>query len=264
MHTLLLSSKSLPAGRGLAAAARGRGWSVFALDETPAPRAEGQIVFYGGSDVALEVAGRFRLALLEPSLDLLARLPYSLRLRAIEYHRLEGLGRLGTPTFVKPADALDKAFDAGIYTEMRDVRARQKLDPDTPVLAAEPVEWLAEYRCFLLEGRIAAASPYLSFGRPVWRPYERAGEEVKVPPHVTALCERLLGDPGISLPPALVVNVGLIEDRGWAVVEFNPAWCSSLLGCDPGRVLPVLQRACQDRERVSQADRHWVVQRKPR
>jgi hypothetical protein len=36
---------------------------------------------------------------------------------------------------------------------------------------------------------------------------------------------------------------GLVEGRGWAVVEFNPAWCSGLLGADPAGVLGVLERA---------------------
>ena len=34
--------------------------------------------------------------------------------------------------------------------------------------ASEPVEWSAEYRCFIKEGEVAAWSPYISFGRPSW------------------------------------------------------------------------------------------------
>jgi hypothetical protein len=46
------------------------------------------------------------------------------------------------------------------------------------------------------------------------------------------------------------------------VVEFNPIWCSGLLGADPKRVLGALQRACRDAGSVTRADRHWVVLRK--
>jgi ATP-grasp domain-containing protein len=259
MHTLLFSTSSLPAARLLAGAARELGWQSCALDETPAPKTSGRVVFYGGTDVVLAVAKRFHLALLEPPLDLLARLPFSLRCRAVEYRRRKDLDRLLAPTFVKPADPLNKAFDAGIYRDMRQVRVPEAVDPETPVLVSEPVEWLAEYRCFVLEGAVAAASPYLSFGRPIWRPYERGGEPARVPPHVLTLCDRLVSEPGISLPPAFVVDVGLVEERGWAVVEFNPAWCSGLLGCDPRQVLPVLQRACHGRDSVPRADRRWVI-----
>jgi hypothetical protein len=59
------------------------------------------------------------------------------------------------------------------------------------------------------------------------------------------------------------MDVGVIDDRGWAVVEFNPAWCSGVLGADPRRVLAVLERACHDTRRLSVADQHWVMERSP-
>src|SRR5437879_301491 len=171
MPTLLLSASSLPAAQALAHAARGLGWRTFALDETPSPEPAGRIVFYGGTDVAADVAARFGLALLEPPLDLLARLPLSLRFRQVEYRRFGDLrGRQG-PAFVKPADPSNKIFDAGVYPDVANMRLLRPIDPETPVLVAEPVEWLAEYRCFILEGRVAATSAYMSFGRPVWQPY---------------------------------------------------------------------------------------------
>jgi len=33
-----------------------------------------------------------------------------------------------------------------------------------------------------------------------------------------------------------VVDVGLVEGHGWAVVESNPVWCSGLLEADPAAV----------------------------
>jgi hypothetical protein len=75
------------------------------------------------------------------------------------------------------------------------------------------------------------------------------------------LCDRLLATRSPALPPALVVDVGLIEGRGWAVVEFNLAWCSGLLGADPAAVLGVLERACQDADTLDSADVAWVVDR---
>jgi hypothetical protein len=49
-----------------------------------------------------------------------------------------------------------------------------------------------------------------------------------------------------ALPPAFVVDVGLVADRGWAIVEFNPAWCSGLLVADLAAVLGVQKSACRD------------------
>jgi hypothetical protein len=261
MPTLLVSTWSLPGVRALGDAARKLGWRLYALDEIPSPATSGQVVFYGGSDVALEVASRFHLALIEPPLDLLALLPLAFRHRAVEYSKFRELRRLKSHTFVKPADALNKVFDAGTYSDARDIRAPRGIDPETPVLVAGPVQWLAEYRCFILEGKVAASSPYLSFGRPVWRPYAEGGEASKPSANVLTFCERLLSHPQVAFPPAFVVDVGLIEDLGWAVVEFNPVWCSGLLGADPRQVLPVLRRACLTADNVSDADRQWVIQR---
>ena len=44
-------------------------------------------------------------------------------------------------------------------------------------MVADPVEWLAGIRCFIREGRVVASSPYISFGRPVWRPWGQGGEK---------------------------------------------------------------------------------------
>lgn len=261
MPTLLLSTMGLQAAPTLAEVARRSGWGVVALDENPSPRTSGQLVYYGGSDVALSVAARFRLALLEPPLDLLARLPLEFRLRAVEYGAFRDLSRLKAAAFIKPADPLNKAFDAGISADFRNIRAPQGVDSCTPILVAEPVQWLAEYRCFILERKIAAMSPYLSFGRPVWRPHGQGSEEARECSHVRAFCERMFSLSRVAFPPAFVMDVGLIEERGWAVVEFNPVWCSGLLGADPHRVLAVLRRASQDTEELPEADRAWLVQR---
>lgn len=263
MPTLLLSTWRLPAAGALARAARRKGWRVFGLDRNPDPQIAGSPVFYGGSDVVVQVAERFNLALLEPPFDLLARTPYSLRLRAVEYGYYDQLRPFAAPTFVKPADVRRKAFDAGLYRDVREARLEAELDPEMPVLISEPVEWVEEYRCFILEGKVAASSPYLWYGRPVWRPYSTAAESAGLPDGVREVCHRLLSTPDWSLPPAFVVDVGLVRDRGWAVVEYNPAWCSSLLGCDPNRVLPVLERACLSREILGPADREWVAAELP-
>jgi hypothetical protein len=263
MPTLVLSTWSLPASRALADAARQIGWHDFAFDESPTSKPRGKVVFYGGTDLALAVASRFRLALLEPPFDLLAQLPLEFRYRAVEYARFGDLGRLNAPAFVKPADALNKSFDAGIYASARDIRAPKGVDVQSPVLLAEPVEWSAEYRCFIREGEIAAWSPYVSFGRPVWKPFRPGALAAQAPASVSSFCRRLFSRPGVLFPPAFVMDVGLIEDRGWAVVEFNPAWCSGVLGADPRRVLAVLERACQDQRQLSAADRRWVLVRSP-
>ncbi|HVT68398.1 MAG TPA: ATP-grasp domain-containing protein, partial [Trebonia sp.] len=258
--TLLLSTRAMPGTAALADAAHEAGWSVHAWDEDPPDLPLGRVVYYGRTDVVRQAADRYRLALLEPPLDLLARLPASLRLRDVEFARFRDLSRLKRPTFVKPADPLDRCFDAGVYSDARDIRATRVIDPSLPVLVAEPVEFLAEFRCFVREGSVVATSPYLSFGRPVWRAWGQGGEKAAPSMDAVVVCWRLF-DVGVALPPAFVVDVGLVEGRGWAVVEFNPAWCSGLLGAEPAAVLGVLERACRDADALDAADAAWVVER---
>ena len=50
----------------------------------------------------MQAAAQFHLALLEPPLDLLARLPASLRMRDVEFAHFRDLSRLKRPAFVKP------------------------------------------------------------------------------------------------------------------------------------------------------------------
>lgn len=243
MTTLVLSTWTLPASHALADAAKKIGWQVQLIDPSAATHIDGAVVFYGGTDLARAIAARLDLILIEPPLDLLARLPSEFLLRRVEFATFGDLRRLRTPTFVKPADAMDKAFDPGIYSSVRDIRTIKDVSDDFPVLLAEPVEWSAEYRCFIAEGAIVAWSPYLSFGRPIWKPHPGAGRSLAVPHNLSAFCGRLFAKSSNRFPPSFVMDVGAIEDRGWAVVEFNPTWCSGVLGADPRQVLKALQRA---------------------
>lgn len=259
MPTLILASRSVVHDRALADAATVAGWHVRACDRDPLATCDDPVV-YVTTDLALAAARQLKLAQLEPPFDLLARVPDRFRRRTVEFARFADVARLRRATFVKPADPLDKWFDAGVYSDPRDIRTRGDSRPEAPVLLSEPVEWSAEYRCFVLEGAVVAASPYLSFGRPAWKPFDPS-RPVGVPRSSLALVDSLCAAMRGRLPPALVVDVGLIPDRGWAVVEFNPVWSAGLLGADPLAVLPALRRATRPVEGLCEDDRRWVIGR---
>ena len=108
--------------------------------------------------------------------------------------------------------------------------------PDDQVYVAEPVHFAQEWRLFVAEGRIFAASRYAVDGRPA-APTEEGRADAE------AFGRQVLASAaGASLPP-VALDVGWIEGRGWAVVELNPAAESALYGADPGAVLEVLRRA---------------------
>lgn len=231
-----------------------RQWPACALDEVPDVAVKGRRTFYGGTDRAAEYAARYDLCLIEPPLDLLARVPSELLAREVRYGSLASLSGVAGPVFVKPADPILKNFDAGVYHHVSEVRGRRPLPADTPVLAAEAVEWTSEFRCFVRDGRIEAWSPYLSFSRPVWKP----GSAAAIPPSLVAFCERLSNKMPAALPPAYVVDVGVLEDGRWAVVEFNPAWCSGILGADVQSVLNVIERAAMYAGSATPDDHRWT------
>ena len=112
------------------------------------------------------------------------------------------------------------------------------------MLVQEIVEWTIEYRCFVLDRNVAAVSVYWRDGKLAksadgeWRATEAELNEA------SEFCTRMLRDRSVAIPDAVVLDVGIIKDRGWAAVECNAAFASGLYGCDPAAVLGVLRRTC--------------------
>ncbi len=53
----------------------------------------------------------------------------------------------------------------------------------------------------------------------------------------------VINNPQINLPAAVIVDVGKIAGKGWAVIEANSVYSSGLYGCDPMEVIKVIQKA---------------------
>src|SRR5262245_23485098 len=118
MPTLVISERSLPSAESFTRAAKQNGWSTHFWKDVAKPTPKGEIIYFGGVDFALEVSRHFDLALLEPPLDLLAQLPQSLLLREVQFDAL-AKSHLDRSTFVKPADPLNKCFEAGVYSDIQ-------------------------------------------------------------------------------------------------------------------------------------------------
>jgi hypothetical protein len=197
------------------------------------------------------------LALLEAPAGWLLTLPESYRRRVIQLTTLGGTMRLPDRWFIKPPE--DKCFPAGVYASGADLPATvHALADSTPVLRSEPVYWEVEYRCFVLNRHVLTLLPYLRHGELA----QAADGTWPVPPaeqaEAQAFAAALLADDAVHLPAAVVVDIGRITGRGWAVVEPNGAWGSGVYGCDPARVLPVLARATRNSATVTPDDSPWV------
>lgn len=109
------------------------------------------------------------------------------------------------------------------------------------VLVSEPVSWVVDFRCFCLDGRIKALSPYLRDG--ALASEENFAAEDHELSEAADFAEKVLMATADFTSRAVVIDVGLVDGFGWAVVEVNAAWGSGVYGCDPEIVSDVVWHA---------------------
>lgn len=189
----------------LAVEAAGRGMSVRAAEESGLA---GPAYGYGGPVAGARLAARLGFALLEPADGWLAELPEEFTGRQVWAGTIADAWALNQPTFIKPPR--DKSFPADVYTDGS--RLSCALDPTTPMLMSDVVTFAAEYRLFLLDGRIATASRYAVFGRLDSRPLGTDRADRATAAQITEFAERLAAAAGHTLPSAVVVDVGQLLD----------------------------------------------------
>jgi hypothetical protein len=238
MTTLLLSARHTEDNQQLWRAAIERGWTVERVRGLRIPEmSDAEFVLYIEALFAPTIAKALGLRLLEPALDWLTQVPHEFRRRDVWLSTLGEARTLSEPRFVKPPN--EKSFSAQVYGCGDELPA--EFDDSTPVLVAEPVEWEVEVRCFVLDGTVRTLSPYLRCGQLAKHDGFLATEDELQ--EARRLVETLLADSRVQTPRAVVVDVGKIAGRGWAVVEANAAWGSGIYGCDPHVVLEVIRHA---------------------
>lgn len=223
------------------------GWHVERLPNWRVPdslqQLEGEVCVYGEPLFTGHVASALGLTLLEPRLDWLTRLPVAFTKRTICALPMGEARTWKERAFFKPAD--DKSFDAKVYESGADLPSSEDFPDDLPTLISEPVGWKTEFRCFLKDRKVEGISPYCRDGEICDEGNGNfAFVDEREKEHALGFVHSLLCDGSVELPPAVVVDVGEMEGRGWGVIEANPAWASGIYGCDPNGVLNVIRRAC--------------------
>lgn len=214
------------------------------------------MILYGEPLFAAVVAKSLAIQLIEPSLDWLPKVPERYRKRRVQLLTLADARGMGH-CFYKPV--ANKCFPAGVYSQGPEIPNHSELPDQTPVLVSELVDWQVEFRAFVRERRCQALSPYLVQGQPC---LESGGTIAVSEQHIVeaqAFMDTLLSDEDFVLPPAVVVDVGIIKGSGWAVVEANSAWGSGIYGCRPSAVLDVLERATISVGAETEVDRPWIL-----
>lgn len=233
MTTLLISSRSNRDNERLGSAAIARGWQVERISGIAPPDMEGEVCLYVEALFADTIAARCGLSLVRPAADL----PPEFLRRNVRMATYGEARQLQSPMFVKPPN--DKSFPAHVYP------SGAELPPDYPaaaqVLIATPVTFDVEYRGFICDRDLRTSSPYARGGRRI-EPEQASSPSSE---HMAAIgfLESLLAVTEVDIPPAVVIDVGWIAGAGWAVVEANGAWASSIYECAPDAVLEVLRCA---------------------
>lgn len=198
---------------------------------------------YGSQTFCEVIAQQMNWQLLQNSFDWLTLFPREYLKREVRFCLMKNARNLSfnKPMFIKPADY--KLFPAKVYEPGGFNPPPDLVAPDdTPILISEPVEFIEEYRCFVEPLRCKTVSCYLYHGEinepKNWNNNNCENAKAFVESALSALS--FLGTKTIPS----VVDVGIIKDKGWAIIENNQAWASGIYGCEPYDVLNVLKYTC--------------------
>jgi hypothetical protein len=234
MPTLILSNRYTPDSQLLWKAAGDLGWDTERLINWRLPKKTipDPIVFVE-SLFAPMIGEQLGINLTEPPGNWLSELPEKFRKRTVELMTAKLAKEVllvKKPLFIKPPN--DKSFLARPYKELPDY-----IDNDAIVLVQEIVVWEKEFRCFVLDKKVKTLSIYWKDGQ------LQKNENWYSPPaeldEARDFAESVLAE--VEAPNAIVIDVGVIKDRGWGVVELNAAWGCGIYGCDAKEVLKVVQ-----------------------
>jgi hypothetical protein len=179
---------------------------------------------YGADSFCLVLQQKLGFDLCSPADELLLQVPSPLlRRQLVKRTLVDALSSL--PAFVKPVTP--KQFRGAVYASSAALAAECRgLPQDTAVFVAEIVILAAELRSFVLDGHVLDAAVYEG--------------TAAVDGAITFITEVVKA---ARLPRAVVIDVGYVVDRGWALIEFNAAWGAGLNGCNATKVLPAVLAA---------------------
>jgi len=262
MPSLIVSSRYTTDSQLLREAAQRLGWETLRLDGDRVPDwfepPDERIALFYTAPHAFEIAAQLSRTLVGCDAAWTTRLPAELLRRELWQTTLAEALALPGRQFVK--HAISKAFPAAVYDAAALAEATVNVPRSAAVHVGEPVDWTIEYRCFVRHGRVAAISPYRRHGAII----EHHVDDLGAPPAEVEAARQfattVLESAAVAYPPAFVLDVGVIAERGWAVVEFNECWASGLYTCDPAAVLETLIAACIPTAAMTTDERRWDFQ----
>lgn len=185
-------------------------------------------------------------------------------------------GTFPGPVFAKLSEHKHSGVPAALYPGVADFAGQLHrvlgADPEqVSVSVSEPVRYHREYRCFIADGKVAAASFYLSTvpgaaGTDVhltWDAFDR--RTCPDPSAAAEFAQRVCDAMGGNQPPGYTLDVGMDADGRFSVIEANAAWSSNIYHANPAGVIASVL-ASQDRTATRWAwtpDRHFLNRSRP-
>ncbi|KFF21042.1 ATP-grasp domain-containing protein [Chryseobacterium sp. JM1] len=200
---------------------------------------EDVIAVYGEDIYAEIVADQCGLTLMKPDDNWLSLISEEFTKRKISYGQMKDYIDQEN-MFIKCSDF--KSFKAGVYQKVTDIKGFDTVDLNSTVFTSEVVEWLLEVRCFVLHGEIKTYSSYWRNDAFDMNPLSEREEN-----DMSVFFDLFIRKYASTLPPAIVLDFGSIKEKGWALIEANPAWCSGLYACNAEKVLEVIVESCVKR-----------------
>jgi len=221
MPSLICSSRYTIDSQILRKAAQSLGWETLRLDGNKIPDwfdpPDAEIALFYTAPHAFDIAKQLGRTLVGCNPDWTIGLPAELLNRKLYQTTLDDALRIAKPQFVK--HSVSKAFPAAVYDAGKLAAETATLHRDSLLHVGEPVEFEREFRCFVSRNRVNTVSPYVYDGQVV-ADYESFPALPRSElDEVYLFAESVLKHPDVSTPDAFVLDVGIIRDRGWAVVE---------------------------------------------
>jgi hypothetical protein len=224
---LLIPDKPDPERDAVATAWETAGGSVLRVGRfwEPPEVDRAHVRVYGNDTFCLVLAEKLALHLVSPSDRILESAPETLLHRDLRITPLGTLGGAAFPAFVKPV--MPKQFKSTVYASKETLKAETLgLGPEVEVIVSEVVTFVAEARAFVLDASIKTCTIYEGSAN--------AEEAARFAAQVAQTLE---------LPRTCVVDVGLLPDGRWALVECNATWGAGLNGCSASCVVDCIAAA---------------------
>lgn len=159
MPTLLLTPRQTEDAQELWRAGIRIGWNVQRVHGWKVPEVDAaEVAIYAEPLLATRIAEKLGLELLGPTDVWLPSLPECWRKRHVLLATMKEARARVEPQFVK--SAAGKEFDARVYDSGRDLPHGEMISDALPVLIQEIVRRDVEYRCFISDRLVKAASSY--------------------------------------------------------------------------------------------------------